>query len=489
MIDTALTTSGTRSTEVRFGVIYLAEGRTLNASGAATSSYGFDTLDVAGHAGAARIEGNFSLENRNLNFHPIPTIAEGMTLLTINGAATLTNARVGTPSLIGLQGGRSHRDVLTLLTATNLNGTPANEGAVFRGIQGISTGYDYVLRTHTGATGDMSLRMTAARATPQAKALSEGILGGLLFINQGVDLAANEAMTLAVESAEHHAGVNVFATFAGGRQRYDSGSHIDVAGANMLLGLSGGIRLAAGRFIVGAFAEYGDGTYDTRNSFGASGQGWSLNRAGRVKGEGSTDYMGGGLLIRHETDGGFHTEATARAGWVKTGFKSHDLVDYLGQYASYDARMRYVGAHVGVGQAWKISTGDALDIYGKYFWIRQQGDRVTLSTGDDIKFKAVNSERLRLGLRLSRKVSLSWSGYAGLAWEHEFNGKANATANTVAASYAIDAPKVAGGTGIVEVGFAARQSQSFPVSVDIGLQGHGGQRRGITGSLRVNRAF
>ncbi|MDR1662361.1 MAG: autotransporter outer membrane beta-barrel domain-containing protein, partial [Azoarcus sp.] len=227
----------------------------------------------------------------------------------------------------------------------------------------------------------------------------------------------------------------------------------------------------------------------THNRFGAAGQAWSLNRAGAVKGDGDIRYAGGGLLAHYDADRGFYIEATVRTGQVETDFKSRDLVDYLGRYAKYDAQMRYTGAHMGAGREWKIGEGRALGVHGQYFWLRQESERVTLSTGDSIKFEAMDSERLRVGLRFSQKVLASWSGYAGIACEYEFDGKARASANTVAARYAIDAPKVDGATGIAEAGFTVKQSQSFPVGIDIGLQGYGGQRRGLTGSLSVNRVF
>jgi len=468
----------------------LLEGRIFDVSGAATSSYRFDTLDVVARAESAKVFGDLDLGSRTLNLHPVPTLDEGVAMLDISGTANLGGTHIGgLPSLIGLQGGRAHRDVLTLVTAATLNGTPADEGAGFRGVQGVSVGYNYVLRTQPGQNGDMSLRMTSARATPQAKVLSEGVLGGMLFVNQGSDLAAGGAMARAAESAERLDGYNVFGTVAGGQQRYDSGSHIDVEGVHLLLGASGGRRLAVGRVTLGAFAEYGDGGYDTHNSLGGTGQAWSLNGAGTIKGRGEARYAGGGILARYEADMGFYTEATARMGSAEMKFKSHDLVDYLGRYAKYDMRRQYIGAHLGVGQEWKIGEKYALGIHGKYFWLCQQGGHTTLSTGDNVTFAAIHSERLRAGLRFSRKASALWSGYAGIAYEHEFDGKAKATANTAVARYTIDAPDVRGGTGIAEVGISMKQSRSIPVSVDIGLQGFDGQRRGIAGSLHVNRAF
>ncbi|MDR1062626.1 MAG: autotransporter outer membrane beta-barrel domain-containing protein, partial [Azoarcus sp.] len=124
-----------------------------------------------------------------------------------------------------------------------------------------------------------------------------------------------------------------------------------------------------------------------------------------------------------------------------------------------------------------------LDLYGKYLWSRQEGDSLRLNTGDPVKFDDVDSHRLRVGARLDWNVTDSLSPYVGLAYEHEFDGEAKATAY----GQAIDAPELKGGTGIGELGLSFKAGNA--VTLDVGVQGYTGKRDGATGSLKLKIAF
>ncbi|MDR3158804.1 MAG: autotransporter outer membrane beta-barrel domain-containing protein [Zoogloeaceae bacterium] len=66
----------------------------------------------------------------------------------------------------------------------------------------------------------------------------------------------------------------------------------------------------------------------------------------------------------------------------------------------------------------------------------QDGNSVTLSVGHRVRFADADSERLRVGAKFSVAVSDRTSFYVGAAWEHEFDGKVDATVS----GYRIDAP-------------------------------------------------
>jgi hypothetical protein len=484
--DTLVKFTRTHAGDVHFKIIDLGGGRTLDARAANMTTYSFDTLKVRGEN--ANIIGDLDASERTLDFYPLPTLAPGATFLAVTGSADVTHAAVRLPALVGLQGGTSHRDQLALLKANVLTGDAANAGEHFMGLQGVSLAHDYVLVSDS-ASNTLQLQAVSIKAAPQAKALSEGFLSGLAFINRGADLAAEQGMRLAADSAKHENGHHVFGTLSGGSLRYKSGSHIDADGASLIIGISAGQNFAPGRLTLGAFVEYGRGDYDARNSLGAAARIWSFNHAARLRGNGDNRYVGGGLLGRYEAHSGHYVEASARAGKLSTSFASNDLGDYLGHRAAYDLDTRYYGVHAGVGYVWKINGNQELDLYGKYLWTRQQGRHAILSTGDDIHFETADSERLRAGLRLRQKLSDTWQGYAGLACEHEFNGKARATSRTTANAYAIDAPELKGSVYMGEIGLRVEQGARAPLSVDLGLQSLSGQREGVTGHLHVNWAF
>jgi outer membrane autotransporter protein len=113
------------------------------------------------------------------------------------------------------------------------------------------------------------------------------------------------------------------------------------------------------------------------------------------------------------------------------------------------------------------------------------GDSVRLSTGDPVKFKDVDSSRLRLGSRFAYAVNEYVSPYIGAAWEYEFDGRARASTN----GFDIEAPSLRGDTGIGELGVVLKPSKDLPLSFDLGVQGYVGKREGVTGSLQVKYEF
>jgi outer membrane autotransporter protein len=338
------------------------------------------------------------------------------------------------------------------------------------GKHGATLRYNWTLDDSAGLVATVA----NVQAAPEAKALLEGYLGGTILINQTADRIGGKALWQAVHAAKD-TGFGTFFDFSGGWSRYDSGSHVDMASLSLIAGLSWGADLAPGRLTVGTFAEYGFGSYDTYNSFS--------NATSKSRGE--VWNLGGGILSRLDAACGGYAETSFRIGGVRNEFRGRDLTDAMGNSANYDTTALYLGAHAGLGYVWKITEEASLDFYGKYFWTRVGSDSVTLSTGDPVSFKAVNSHRLRAGSRFAYAVNEYVTPYAGAAYEHELDGKARATSY----GYSIDAPSLRGGTGIGELGLSVTPSKELPLSFDLGVQGYVGKRQGVTGSLQVRWEF
>jgi outer membrane autotransporter protein len=320
---------------------------------------------------------------------------------------------------------------------------------------------------------------------PQAKALPEAQLAVMSVIGLGGELAAGQGMGEAVRAARLASlsggtPLALFTSFSGGRYRLDTGSHVDVSGYSLMAGLAFGADLGPGFLTLGAFFEYGKGSYDTYNSFA---------NAAPVHGSGDIHYVGGGLLGRLDIEGvgpgRLYLEASGRMGRARNSFSSMDLTDYLGRVVRFDSGSRYMGFHVGAGYVWEITDAISLDLHGKYFWTKQEGDSVTLSTGDPVTFKDAYSSRLRLGGRLSFSVSGRVRPYVGAAYEWEFDGKSRATAH----GRHIRTPSSRGGTAMGELGLSITPSPSSRFSIDLGVQGYAGKKRGVTGSLALKYVF
>ena len=497
-----LTLSGTNTytgmTTVRSGTLALGSDLTSNQltlyggtvfdRGSHNHSLDNGILSVNGANGqSAMYKGALSARNATLNF--ISPVHPTQPLLRVTGDADVS----GSACNVGLAGGTSLASGSTLtllevdpdktLTANNLqrgNGIVQIGSTVAHDITA-----DVNLDPTTRRLNAVTAQVSPGRATDQSKALSEGFLGGLALNLQGADLVAGRGMDSAVrassgtDDAERH-GFAGFGALSGGSLRYNTGSHLDMNSLSLLTGLAWGIDLAPGRLTLGAFFEYGNGSYDTHNSF---------TNAASVDGDGNAYYLGGGILARMDFvnigPGRFYAEASGRAGKTHNEYDSSDLRDAAGRKADYDSSSPYYGLHFGTGYVWNINDAATLDLYGKYFWTRQQGDSVGLSTGEHLSFDDINSSRLRFGGRFAYILNEHVAPYIGAAWEHEFDGKARATTN----GFDIDAPNLHGNTGIGELGISLTPSADLPLTIDLGVQGYTGKHEGVTGSLMVKWEF
>jgi hypothetical protein len=334
--------------------------------------------------------------------------------------------------------------------------------ATVTGRQGVSTLYDFDV---TLDSNKLTATVKSSKANPATKSLSEGWLSGPAFLNQGADLLEKEAVKAAGVEAWREQGPAVFAAMGYGDTRHNTGSHVDVKGPSLVVGLASAKETAKGtRLTYGGFIEAGWGSYDSYNSFSGIGE---------VRGEGDTSYYGLGILARadhakHGT-GRLYTEGSLRVGQVKTDFTS-DL-GAPGTSAYYNAKAVYYGLHLGVGYIRELKGDASLDLYTKLLYTRTGSDSLNVS-GDPVELDAVSSVRWRAGARYVKAVGNRNEFYAGLAYDHEFDGKAKGTAN----GSAIAVPDLKGGTGIGELGVVFKGKNSL---VDIKLEGYTGKREGF----------
>ncbi|SHN64427.1 beta strand repeat-containing protein, partial [Desulfovibrio litoralis] len=159
-------------------------------------------------------------------------------------------------------------DKYTLLEATSgINGAfdPYNVVAT----KGISLLYDMNVAGDNDWSSITATVASNARVNPQTKALAEGIVSGVAFINQGADLAAGQGMGSALSSANAAGAGNLssFGAMSAGSSRYNTGSHSDVDSFSLMTGLGWNAPIAQNSLLLGAFFEVGFGNYDSHNSF------------------------------------------------------------------------------------------------------------------------------------------------------------------------------------------------------------------------------
>ena len=326
-----------------------------------------------------------------------------------------------------------------------------------------------------GTGGSIVVDVSGSRAKAESKMLSEGFLGGVAFNLQGADLVADKGIASAAYVTKNEKSA-IFAQISRGSIDYETGSNVDIDGTNMLLGVA---WKHGAETTMGVFAEYGDGSYDTENNFGGV----------NMRGSGDTSYFGGGFLARRDytgTDAGhYYLEGSMRLGRTDNEYTNSYLRDSLGNIAHYDIDGMYYGMHIGGGYLRQIDENRTLDMYGKLLWTKQEGDTTTLSTGERLDFSDINSWRWRMGARFNYNDGEKTGYYAGLAWEHEFDGEADASVN----GFAIDEPSLKGDSGIAEIGMNYKPSADNPWILNLNVQTYFGARDGWRGGIEATYAF
>jgi hypothetical protein len=330
-----------------FGPASMLKGGDLLTFSSGGDVFTGNTLNL--QTSGLRVAGLANFEK--LNFYLPTTLTANQTMLTVSGTADLTDG-AGRSSIVnvGIDGASSPLQigdqVILIDAATLTSNSGLNTAASGTGMQGVTLQYEFGI---SALNNQLLATVTRAGANEQSKALSEGFLSGLSLVSQGVDLIAGPGMSEAVQAARAAAaegsipssyGLGSFAAVSGGWSRYNSGSHADMSSFSLLAGLSRGQDFTPGRLTLGAFAEYGNGAYDTYNSF---------SNAASVHGDGNVRHIGGGLLGRMDFSntgpGNFYAQASIRAGGVHNEYRSSDLRDPMGRAAGYDSSSAYYGLH------------------------------------------------------------------------------------------------------------------------------------------------
>ncbi|HML35300.1 autotransporter domain-containing protein [Sporomusa sphaeroides] len=454
----------TIGSNVRLAATSSVYGGWIDPSSSGTSTG--NTLNVNGFTGTLKEVNSF----QNYNFFLPASLQNGGTMLTVTDATNLADTHV---TITGMEGGSPLKQGDTVTLINNTTGTPAAYH-VSNVQSGISMLYDFDMAATAGK--GLTATLTSAQVNPQTKALAEGVAAGMAFINQGADMAVGDGLADARAQAQAAGGaIAMFGGMSHGSSKYKTGSHADVQGTSLIIGWAKQQDAENGAVLKGLFLETGWGNYDSYNSFG---------NMPSVKGQGDTRYYGLGVLARQDKANGSYLEGSLRGGKSKTDFSSSDLRTPAGQRASYDSDAAYYGAHIGVGKL-KVNGNKTLDTYVKYLWTHQNGDNVTIA-GERFNFDGTDSHRLRIGARLSKaQAGGKVTNYAGLAYEYEFDGKAQGSVYGMS----LDAPSLNGGTGILELGVSIKSRPESSNSLELGLQGYAGKREGVTGTVQLKRVF
>ena len=409
-----------------------------------------------------------SVKNFNsINFDNI-NWQNGGTVLTITAGSAddLTNTTIDT---INIAGGSNINisESMTLIKSGNNTDLGLTEGNV------TDTFTAGVALEGTGTTsvknGNVAFKVNSIKLSRQAVSAAQTRAASAAFVNQGTDLISDSLDTI---SRDSNYGVKTFAAVHGNRSKYDVNSDIKINGWSVIAGVGNADKFDNGsEFSWGVFYENGSGNYRTYNEFNNE----------FFRGDGSLVYNGGGIAARYTNKNGVYTEGSLRAGMLKSDM-DNALRDGAGNFYGYESESAYYGAHIGVGKIISLSESSDLDVYGKFFHTYTEGDSFKVAN-DEFEFDSINSDRLRIGARITSNKENKFSTYYGLAYEYEFNGDADMTAQGLKAP----TQSLQGSSVMAEVGFNYQPTPTSPWSFDLNMRGYTGERQG--GSFNVQATY
>lgn len=460
-----------------------------------------NTLEIVGKDNEARTIQNFD----KLNFFITKDLIANDTMLKVTDTALINNAEIKAGVELGTK--LNENDKINLITAGALKAENITTGTLTDGLISIDQGLQVTVGTDgnklvgviNGTTppggggttppggggttppggggttppggGGTTPGAGGLYAAADAKSPVETQSAALTMLNLGHDLlttAGYENAALAVDG-EEEGSVNPFIIMSANNQKLDTGSHVDLKAWNMNLGFAKKINNNSGKLIIAPVIEYGRGSYDSYLDNGTHG-------------DGDAHFWGAGLMAKQLNDDGLYYEGSLRAGRMSTDYQSA-----VAGGIKYDSDATYYAAHLGMGKVVQLNDKDTIDYYGKLFYTRQQGDKVTVGTGATYDFDATTSLRTRLGARYTHQLSEKNAFYAGLAWQHEFDGESNAIVATTLGSASAPAPSMKGDTGIMELGWRVNNSDKFELG--LGVNGSVGKQKGVGFNLSLNFSF
>lgn len=421
-------------------------------------------LVIDGWSGKVNSINNFEVFSfNNLDFKSNETLVNAQT------GSNLGNAKVEITSIANAQDVKVGDKVGLIKIVTEDNFNTLQDGYSDTVTTGVATDITADIEKDND-NQILNAVISGVERNAQTDLVAESRAVAAAFVNQGIDLITDSLDTL---SRDGKYGVKTFAGVHGNRSKYDVNSDIKINGWSTIVGVGSENEHNGGDFSWGVFYENGSGNYRTYNEFNNE----------FFRGDGSLVYNGGGIAARYENSHGVYTEGSLRAGMLKSDMDKA-LRDASGAEYGYESESTYYGAHIGVGQVIPLTESTDLDVYGKFFHTYTEGDSFNVA-GDEFEFDSINSDRLRVGARLTTNKENKFSIYYGLAYEYEFNGDAEMRA----AGMSAPTQSLQGSSYMAEIGFNYQPTPDSPWSFDLNLRGYAGEREGGTFNVQATYTF
>ena len=404
-------------------------------------------------------------------FYAPADLAAGEAMLSLSFGALPVKLK-GAAVEAYLPGSSTAHELTLLRTAAHITTDAATKMTVYEGISGTLANAMYV-----DSTGKKLLirRDGAFQFTggDNAKSLAETMAGSAAFLGTGANLFTDAGLRSASTEAATTSGFAPFAALGGASLRHETGSHVEMKGMNLAVGFSRALQRGNDRLLFGPLVEYGRGSYDSY--------------VNAVHGDGTVRYLGVGGFVRREHANGMFYEGSLRFGRSDMDYAADIRMGSGTVHTSYDTDANYIGAHLGIGQQVTAASGTEREMYLRYFYTRQDGASATLSTGDRYDFSAVDSHRVRTGVRWTMPQT-GGALILGTSVQYEFGGDTSATYHRPGGlSYTSPSPSLKGFSGSLEVGWKAAMRENM--TADVAVEGWMGKQRGVSLSAGVEWVF
>lgn len=319
----------------------------------------------------------------------------------------------------------------------------------------------YTLGSTLGGTASVELNgntvtytVNSIETQPQTHTSAMEMSAGTVALTQGGDTLSTAGFNLANSGIS---GVQEFSSVGGGMARVNTGSHVNVNTLNFSVGVGNNIQNDYGQLSVGAAFEAGFGKF--KNHFNAGKADPYIKKNGDIK------YYGIAVLSNMAFENLWHVNGALRYGRIETS-QNRALYNFnTNQAYDVDLSSYYIGAELGGGKVIKLDDLNSLDLYGKYFFLHQDGN--TFNAGGKYELSSVNSHRLRLAGRYSHNYTPTTALYTGLGAEYEFDGKSELKVD----GFWAKPSKTDGIRGFGELGVTITPASNKGLIFDFGIKG------------------
>ena len=260
---------------------------------------------------------------------------------------------------------------------------------------------------------------------------------------------------------------------SGGIQTVDTGNGGEVK--NKISGVDIGfireLKTTSGKLSIGGIIDYNHDSYD--------------NKFRDIDGEGESNAFMVGIVAKQSKSNGLYYEGSARLGSAKTHLQS-DYYTMNGIKTNIDFKKTtpvYAG-HVKMGRIIKCDKKNDADIYGVYAFSHQDHMNLPLSSNEHYKLGSINSNRVKVGCRMTTKVS-NGKIYYGLAYQYEGSEKIKARYN----GDNVSAASGKGSSGLLELGYKISADKHKTLNIDLNASGFAGRQKGFTVQAQLIKSF